>query len=100
MGMRCNCPKCGTYMIQAESLRLGCVCPECGAHCSDCLGTDTVISREAFRRIGGDPVFAARFAQDLTIRPSDSPLERAAPDDISEDELEKLRGDDYKPEHW
>ena len=44
--MRCSCPKCGTYMIQAESLRLGCVCPECGTHCSDCLGTDTVIGEK------------------------------------------------------
>ena len=47
--MRCSCKECGTYMIQAESDRLGCVCPDCGYRCRDCLGTDTVISREAIR---------------------------------------------------
>lgn len=36
-------------MIQAESDRLGCVCPVCGARCTDCLGTDTLVSREAIR---------------------------------------------------
>ena len=86
-------------MIQAESLRLGCVCPECGAHCSDCLGTDTVISRESFRKIGEDPMFAAQFAQDLTIAPTTS-IERTEETGISEEETEKLRGDDYRPRHW
>lgn len=47
--MRCSCKECGTYMIQAESDRLGCVCPDCGYRCRDCLGTDTVISRDAVR---------------------------------------------------
>lgn len=49
--MRCSCRYCdsGAYMIQAESSRLGCVCPVCGAHCADCLGTNTVVNREAFQ---------------------------------------------------
>ena len=87
--MRCSCPRCGTYMIQAESLRLGCVCPECGVHCSDCLGTNTVISREAFQQLKQDPVFAMQYEQDMTIQPAeeDIPVESPA------DDTEKLRGD-------
>lgn len=33
-------------MAHAEGMELGCVCPECGRRCRDCLGTDTLISRE------------------------------------------------------
>ena len=36
-------------MVHAEGMRLGCVCPECGARCDACLGTNTVMSREAFQ---------------------------------------------------
>ncbi len=86
--MRCSCPRCGTYMIQAESMRLGCVCPECGTHCSDCLGTDTVISRDAFRKLKEDPAFARRYAADMAMRPEEEPADMPAPD-----EMEKLRGD-------
>ncbi len=67
--MRCSCKECGTYMIQAESDRLGCVCPECGYRCSDCLGTDTVVSRDRLKELAFDPRFdpaqlAASFEQD------------------------------------
>ena len=67
--MRCSCKECGTYMIQAESDRLGCVCPDCGYRCSDCLGTDTVVSRERIRELAFDPRFdpenlASSFEQD------------------------------------
>ena len=55
--MRCSCKECGTYMIQADSDRLGCVCPDCGYHCSDCLGTDTVVSRDRIRDLAFDPRF-------------------------------------------
>ena len=55
--MRCSCKECGTYMIQAESDRLGCVCPDCGYRCRDCLGTDTVVSRERLRELAFDPRF-------------------------------------------
>ena len=59
--MRCSCQNCGTYMVHAESLWLGCVCPECGARCRACLGTDTVVSREALRRLKDDPALAEQF---------------------------------------
>ena len=49
--MRCGCPQCGTYMIQAESLSLGCVCPDCLYRCSACMGTNTVVSRENLRAL-------------------------------------------------
>ena len=55
--MRCSCKECGTYMIQAESDLLGCVCPDCGYRCRDCLGTDTVVSREQLRSLAFDPRF-------------------------------------------
>lgn len=55
--MRCSCKECGVYMTQAESERLGCVCPDCGYRCSDCLGTNTVVSREALRSLAFDPRF-------------------------------------------
>ena len=65
--MRCSCKECGTYMVQADSDRLGCVCPDCGYRCRDCLGTDTVASRERLRELAFDPRFdpeqlAANFA--------------------------------------
>ncbi len=49
--MRCGCPNCGTYMIQSESLNLGCVCPDCLTRCSACMGTDTVVMRENLSKI-------------------------------------------------
>ena len=55
--MRCSCKECGVYMTQTESERLGCVCPDCGYRCSDCLGTNTVVSREALRALAFDPRF-------------------------------------------
>jgi len=55
--MRCSCKACGTYMVQAESSHLGCVCPECGYRCNDCLGTDTVVSRERLTSLASDPRF-------------------------------------------
>lgn len=53
--MRCSCGACGTYMVHAESMDLGCVCPECGARCRACLGTDTVLSRDALKAMKDDP---------------------------------------------
>ena len=49
--MRCGCPQCGTYMIQSESLDLGCVCPECLYRCRACMGTNTVVSRENLHKL-------------------------------------------------
>ena len=56
--MRCSCKECGTYMVQAESDHLGCICPDCGYRCNDCLGTNTVVSREALRSLAFDPRFS------------------------------------------
>ena len=47
--MRCGCPECGAYMANSEGLQMGCVCPQCGCRCRDCLGTNTLISREALQ---------------------------------------------------
>ena len=55
--MRCSCKECGTYMIQADSDVLGCVCPDCGYRCRDCLGTDTVVSRDRLAALALDPRF-------------------------------------------
>jgi len=55
--MRCSCKVCDTYMIQAESDILGCVCPECGYRCTDCLGTNTVVPRDALKDLASDPRF-------------------------------------------
>ena len=57
--MRCSCKECGTYMVQADSDKLGCVCPDCGYRCNDCLGTNTVVSRESLKALAEDPRFTA-----------------------------------------
>ena len=57
--MRCTCKVCEDeiWMVQAESAHLGCVCPECGYRCTDCLGTDTVVSRDRIAALARDPRF-------------------------------------------
>ena len=55
--MRCSCKECGVYMVQAESDHLGCVCPDCGYRCNDCLGTNTVISKDSLLALAFDPRF-------------------------------------------
>ena len=59
--MRCSCKQCGTYMIQAESDHLGCICPDCGYRCNDCLGTNTVVSKERLK----DLKFVQWIARDI-----------------------------------
>lgn len=49
--MRCGCFQCGAYMIQAESMALGCVCPECGYRCRACMGTNTIMDRAAVQSL-------------------------------------------------
>ena len=56
--MRCSCKECGTYMVQCESDHQGCVCPECGYRCADCLGTNTVVSRDSLKSLAFDPRFS------------------------------------------
>jgi len=41
-------------MVQSEGLELGCVCPACGYRCKACLGTDSVVSREALKGLVND----------------------------------------------
>jgi hypothetical protein len=48
-------------MVQAEDGKLGCVCPECFNRCRDCLGTDSVMSREELKELKENPVLAAMF---------------------------------------
>ena len=83
--MRCSCKECGTYMIQADSDRLGCVCPDCGYRCRDCLGTDTVVSREHLLDLARDPRF---FPENIA--------RNFAPGDDEEEENRErdLHGDD------
>lgn len=51
-------------MVHAESLELGCVCPECGYRCKACLGTNSVLSRDALKHLKDDPVaLAAIFTE-------------------------------------
>lgn len=50
--MRCTCTNCGTYMIHAEDLEMGCVCPECQNRCKACLGTGSVLTVEQIRALG------------------------------------------------
>ena len=63
--MRCSCKVCGPefWMVQAESSALGCVCPECGYRCTDCLGTDTVVSRDRISDLALDPRFSPESFQ-------------------------------------
>lgn len=55
--MRCSCHVCDTYMAQSEGIELGCVCPECGYRCKACLGTNTVVSRDALKGLAYNPSF-------------------------------------------
>ena len=55
--MRCSCTVCDTYMVHSESMALGCVCPECFYRCTDCLGTNTVVSRDSIKALAFDPRF-------------------------------------------
>ena len=48
--MRCSCQNCGTYMVQSEGLEKGCVCPNCLTRCKQCLGTDSVVPRDALKQ--------------------------------------------------
>ena len=62
--MRCACHVCDTYMNQSEGLELGCVCPECGYRCKACLGTNSVISRDALKSLSRDPMFLNEIFSD------------------------------------
>ena len=87
--MRCSCRQCGTYMIQADSALLGYVCPDCGNRCRDCLGTDTVVSREHLKDLGADPRFSPENLRKVFERPIQS-----AEAETEADEDRDLCGDD------
>ena len=82
--MRCSCHVCDTYMNQSEGLELGCVCPNCGDRCKACLGTDSVVSREALKNLANDPTLMrdifASFEED------DPPETDPSPDKWSDDQ--------------
>jgi len=68
--MRCSCHECDTYMNQSEGLELGCVCPACGYRCKACLGTNSVVSREALKNLSRDPGFLSEiFSEPEPISP-------------------------------
>ena len=83
--MRCSCHVCDTYMVQSEGLELGCVCPQCGYRCKACLGTDSVVGRDALNRLKDDAllmrdIFASFDADD------DPPDADEAPDKWGDDQ--------------
>ncbi|MBQ9942080.1 MAG: hypothetical protein IJP03_03630 [Christensenellaceae bacterium] len=49
--MRCSCPECDTYMVQADDLTMGCVCPWCLHRCNACLGTNTVFTPQDIKNL-------------------------------------------------
>ena len=71
--MRCTCKVCEDeiWMVQAESAALGCVCPECGYRCNDCLGTDTVVSRDRIASLAKDPRFSPERLMEAFLPPSE-----------------------------
>ena len=46
-------------MIHSDSEILGCVCPNCSNRCTDCLGTNTVVSRDQLSKLAFDERFSA-----------------------------------------
>lgn len=54
--MRCGCPNCEAFMIQAEDGSV-CVCPDCDYRCDACLGTNTVVGRDSLIKLQSDPRF-------------------------------------------
>ena len=74
--MRCSCHVCDTYMNQSEGIELGCVCPECGYRCKACLGTNSVVSRDALKNLSRDPGFLSEIFSD----PEPFDYEKKAPE--------------------
>ena len=59
--MRCSCRECGEYMVHENAGLGACICPACGSRCTDCLGTDSVISKETFEKMKGDEILQSAF---------------------------------------
>ena len=64
--MRCSCRECGTYMVQAEDEVMGCVCPECFNRCTDCLGTDSILTKEDIESMRDNPMLAELYLHNRT----------------------------------
>ena len=64
--MRCSCPECDTYMVQADDLTMGCVCPWCLHRCNACLGTNTVITREQLSQLKTTDWFTPNFESPIS----------------------------------
>ena len=75
-------------MVQADSDRLGCVCTVCGYRCRDCLGTDTVVTRENLRSLAFDPRFSPEA---LAANFADPGEETWEPRETNEDMAEEIR---------
>lgn len=69
--MRCGCPQCGAFMIQAEDGSV-CNCPDCGYQCNACLGTGTAISRADAQAICNDPRLQEMMERLLTPEPPEN----------------------------
>ncbi len=62
-------------MIQSESMDLGCVCPDCLYRCRACMGTNTVVPREALSRlVFTDRTGAQEAEEERDALPSPAPL--------------------------
>ena len=75
--MRCGCPECGAYMVHAEGAQVGCVCPDCARRCTACLGTSSVMSRDALRELKENPALADLFMQDILLNDAKQDDEKA-----------------------
>jgi hypothetical protein len=60
--MRCGCPGCGAFMVQAEDAPIVCVCPDCGYRCDACLGTGTALTRDDLLKLRGTEWFTPSFS--------------------------------------
>lgn len=81
--MRCSCQICDTYMVHSEGLELGCVCPECGYRCKACLGTNSVISRDALKEIRRDPAMLQSIFSRMEESEADEPQPLQSDEDPS-----------------
>ncbi len=52
-------------MVHSESSYFGCICPECKQRCRQCLGTDTVVSRDDLKE--AMKMFTAKYSMEELI---------------------------------
>lgn len=83
-------------MIQSESLNLGCVCPQCLMRCNACMGTNTVISREALRSGAFERLRGA--AGEAAYTPPPAGTDFAAGDADEPDEMDGIESGPLRPD--